>query len=83
MVIAVRHYILGKKATIFRGRGLVHKALGSVCLCSRWVGEWSAREGMFQAKGSEWACRTGPDAGESGQLLPLTTTQHVSRRERR
>lgn len=38
---------------------------------------------MFQAKESEWARRTGPDAGENGQLLHLTTTQHVSRREGR
>lgn len=38
---------------------------------------------MFQAKESEWARRTGPDAGESGQLLHLTTTQHVGRREGR
>lgn len=49
------------------------------CALEGWRTEWE--RGHVSGKELKWARRTGPDAGESGQLLHLTTTQHVSRRE--
>lgn len=49
-----------------------------------WVGwRMHQKSESVQAKGLAWARRTGPDAGDSGQLLHLPATQHVSRRDRR
>lgn len=54
-----------------------------LCTCAPGGLEHGAGEGPVRAKGSEWALRAGPGAGESGQWLQLTTTQPVSSREGR